>query len=759
MAGIPLSNPFHDVTDTLEAYRFDVKKRSDKLINYFLIAFFISGLILAQFYDTWNIAIGVGGLTLLAYYSIKWLMPDSTLYQYVLSVCLGIFMAQFIYQMHGMFEMHFFAYIGSAILITYQNWKLQVPMLIFVAIHHLGLNYLQSVGYGGVYFTTFDYLESQTIFIHIILTAVIFFICGLWAHHLNKYNGTQSAMLAYINEKKEHQEALEKLNNELKVSNQVAVDARKDAERAAQAKSIFLATMSHEIRTPMNGVMGMTSLLTETPLNDEQRDFVNVISTSGEALLNVINDILDYSKIESGHLDLEEQSFELVKCIEDVIDLFTKRAAVQKLDLLYEIDHNLPEILIGDGFRLRQILINLVSNAMKFTKQGEVHLSVKQQAAEGDMVSILFEIRDTGMGIPEEKLSKLFKPFSQVDSSNTRKFGGTGLGLVISEKLVNLMQGTISVRSKEHHGTVFSFTIKALAGTAEQQLTAFNDPGQNVGKKVLVVDDNHTNLRILKGQLELWSFVPTICNTPMQALELLSVPSNFDLVITDMQMPDIDGVDLAQRIRTTHKDLPIILLSSVGDESKHKYPELFSAVLNKPAKTKQLRGIIHQTLHVQTSANQAKEKTTNLLKADFAISYPLQILLAEDHPINLKLAMKILNKLGYDPDFAQNGREAVEMYTRKNYDLILMDVLMPEMDGLEATRVIRQSTGLQPKIIAMTANVMSEDKNACFVAGMDDYLSKPLHIGALLEQLSKTSAERIRNKSFDGLITEQENTV
>ncbi|CAM4019503.1 Signal transduction histidine kinase [Pedobacter westerhofensis] len=759
MRNLSLSDPFDNISHFGDAYLFNVKKRSDKLINYFLIAFFITGLFLAGFYDTWNIAIGVGGLTLLAYYSVKWAFPESNLYQYVLSVCFGIFMAQFIYQMHGMFEMHFFAYIGSAILITYQNWRLQIPMMIFVVLHHMGLNYLQSVGYGGVYFTTFDYLETQTIIFHILLTAVIFFICGLWGHHLRKYNGTQLAMLSYIEEKKQHQEVLEALNNELKISNQVAVDARQEAERAAQAKSIFLATMSHEIRTPMNGVIGMTSLLSETSLNDEQRDYVNVISTSGEALLNVINDILDYSKIESGHLDLEEQNFELHKCIEDVIDLFTKRAAVQKLDLLYEIDHNLPETLIGDGFRLRQILINLISNAMKFTQKGEVHLCVEQVAVDENVVSILFEIRDTGIGIPEEKLSKLFKPFSQVDSSNTRKFGGTGLGLVISEKLVNLMHGAISVRSKLDEGTVFAFTIKAIAGTEAPQATVFHDPAQNIGKKVLVVDDNHTNLRILKGQLELWNFLPTICSNPGEALEMLLSAANYDLVITDMQMPDMDGVELAQKIKENKISTPVILLSSVGDESKHKYPDLFSAVLNKPAKTKQLRGVIHQTLHLQATANQPQENHPAILKADFAISYPLQILIAEDHPINLKLAMKILHKLGYDPDFANNGHQAVEMYTGKNYDLILMDVLMPEMDGLEATKIIRNSSGVQPKIIAMTANVMSEDKNACFVAGMDDYLSKPLHIGSLLQLLSGTSIERIQNKSFDGLLDDQENAV
>jgi len=750
---------FHDIHNTLEAYRFDVNKRSDRLINYFLLAFFASGLILAFFYDTWTIAIGVGGLNLLAYYSIKWGLPGSNLYQYVLSVCLGIFMAQFIYQMHGMFEMHFFAYIGSAILITYQNWKLQIPMLIFVVLHHMCLNYLQSVGYGGIYFTTFDYLETQTIIFHILLTAVIFFICGLWSYHLNKYNGTQLAMLSYIREKGEYQDALEKLNSELKLSNREAVNARQDAERAAQAKSIFLATMSHEIRTPMNGVLGMTSLLTETVLNEEQKDYVNVINTSGEALLNVINDILDYSKIESGHLDLEEQNFELHKCVEDVIDLFTKRATVQKLDLLYEIDHNLPEMLIGDGFRLRQILINLISNAMKFTQKGEVHLNIQQLAAEGSIVTILFEIRDTGIGIPEEKLSRLFKPFSQVDSSNTRKFGGTGLGLVISEKLVNLMQGSISVRSKQDEGTVFSFTIKVIASTDSAPLPVFTDPVQNMGRKVLVIDDNHTNLRILKSQLELWNFSPTVCSSPEDALQLLSASSGFDLIITDMQMPDMDGADLARNIKENNIDTPIILLSSVGDESKHKHPGLFAAVLNKPAKTKQLRGVIQQALHLQATSNQVKEKSTNVLISGFSASHPLQILLAEDHPINLKLAMRVLHKLGYDPDSAQDGLEAVEMCSRRNYDLILMDVLMPGMDGLEATRIIRSSGGIQPRIIAMTANVMSEDKNACFTAGMDDYLSKPFDIAALLELLTKTSAGRIKNRSAEGLPGDQENSV
>lgn len=741
---MPYTKPGSDTIineDAINYYKYNVKERSDKLINYFMVSFFIAGLLLASFYDTWNIAIGVGGTLMLAYYSIKWALPQSTLYQYVLSVCLGVFMAQFIYQMHGMFEMHFFAFIGSAILITYQNWKLQLPMLLFVALHHLGLNYLQSVGYGQVYFSTLDYMELQTMSIHILLTAVIYFICGLWAYNLSKYNGSQLSMLFQIEERKAHELELQKLNAELRISHQEAVAAKLEAEKSAQAKSIFLATMSHEIRTPMNGVMGMTSLLTETNLNDEQADYVNVISTSGEALLNVINDVLDYSKIESGHMELEQKCFDLPKCIEDVIDLFANKATVQGIDLLYEIDHRLPEVLVGDSFRLRQILINLISNALKFTHQGEVHLNITQQDRADDKVTLLFEIRDTGIGIPEEKMTRLFKAFSQVDSSNTRKYGGTGLGLVISERLVRLMNGAISVKSKEGEGTTFSFTTENTVSSNIPAPVYAYDPAENNGKRILVIDDNQTNLRILKTQLEFWNFNPVVLNSGAAALEFLSLDHAFDMIITDMQMPEMDGVDLAKAIRMKDIRTPILLLSSVGDENKYKYPELFVAVLNKPAKNKQLRDLIHQVLSQQrnTKVPNRNQKGTQLLDAAFAANYPMDILVAEDNLINQKLVSVILTKLGYAPDFAMNGNEAVEKSARKRYDLILMDVLMPEMDGIAATRIIRSRTeGDQPRIIAITANAMPEDKNEYLTAGMDNYLSKPLDITLLLNMLKDT---------------------
>ncbi|TDQ08798.1 response regulator [Pedobacter metabolipauper] len=719
-------------------FRSDINKRSDQLINYFLIAFFLLGLYFATFYDTWNIAFGVGGTLLIAYYSMKWLFPKSTLHQYVLSVCLGVFMAQFIFQMHGMFEMHFFAFIGSAILITYQNWKLQIPMLLFVVIHHVGLNYLQSIGYDAVYFTTLDHLEFQTMCIHIFLTAIIYFVCGLWAYNLNKYNGAQLAMLLQIEERKKNEEILEALNEELRLSNQEALDAMKVAEKAVQAKSIFLATMSHEIRTPMNGVMGMTSLLMNTQLSEEQADYVNVIDTSADALLSVINDILDFSKIESGHMDLNAHSFDLQKCIEDVIDLFVSKSAARGIELFYEIDPSIPEVIITDSVRLRQVLINLLNNAIKFTNHGEVHLKVQPLKIANEKVKILFEVRDTGIGIAADQIGQLFKAFSQVDSSNTRRFGGTGLGLVISERLVHLMNGTIDVKSEEGKGSVFSFTIEAGIKLIRKPDLMPGTLLNHREKRILIVDDNFTNLRILKTQLEIWKFLPMVVSSGKEALRLLDSETEFHLMITDYQMPDMDGIALTKEIRSRNLKFPVILLSSVGEESRQDHSDLFFGILNKPAKNKPFLSLIYQALNYQVE-KQGQGVTTGKhnLTDEFSTLYPLTILLAEDNLINIKLISTVLSKLGYNIDIVHNGLQAYKMCTEKLYDLVLMDVLMPELDGLEATVKIRSADIIQPAIIALTANAMPEDRHKCIEAGMDDYLSKPLKVDLLVSALKK----------------------
>ena len=580
----------------LAIYKRELKKRSDKFMNYFLFSFFIAGLVLATFYDTWLIAIGAGGGCLLAFFLSKYILPGSDLYQYVLSLVLGIFMAQYFYQMHGLFEMHFFAFIASAILITYQNWKLQIPLMAFVLIHHAGLGYLQNMGVEGIYFTQLDTLELQTFMIHIILAAIIFFTCGLWAYQLNKYSKIQFEQIQQMSKlEREAQLHCERILNEavLKEAYQKAEKARYEADEANKAKSVFLATMSHEIRTPMNGVIGMASLLSETELSSEQKEYAKTISTCGEALLTVINDILDFSKIESGNMELEESDFDLRSCIENVLDVFASKAGQLGLDIVYEIDHNVPTQIYGDSLRLRQVLVNLVSNAIKFTTYGEIFVGVHLLNSKKDgQLELSFEVRDTGIGIPEDKIDRLFKAFSQVDSSTTRKYGGTGLGLIICEKLIGLMGGEITVESRVNAGTTFNFTILSSASSKSFRTYVTNHLIGMEGKKVLVVDDNFTNRSILKNQLEIWKLTPTLANSGEVALEIIGKGTHFDLILTDMQMPDMDGCEFASLVKQLHPKLPIILLSSVGDERNKKYTGLFNSVLTKPIKQEMLHKLI-----------------------------------------------------------------------------------------------------------------------------------------------------------------------